>query len=702
MSFLNPFLLLGLLAIAIPLIIHLIQLRKPKKVRFSTLAFFQSLQESTLRHIRIKQWLLLAIRTLALLLLALALARPLLPAGSGSVSVQKQPAAVGILLDNSPGMGQVDQFGPYINQSKRIANEIISQGRGEDRFFIDVTNGASLELPGLGGSGASARIDEIRPENLGNFTLENLRSLIYRLEQAPQPVKYLYLLTDGQATQFADLQDHTEEMFEGSVRVITVGEAPQPNSAIVAVELENGGGGGDTGLLRVFVRNFGESPLQNQFLSLVQDQQVVGQHAVDLGPGEEGSFLLDMVLSEESSVVGRLLLEGDEMTFDNTRFVSLRRPVSRRVLLAEEESSGSSGFPSYLPAVMEASLDGNQSIEWVRGDLDQVTDPEGWDAVVLDGIARIPDYIQDELIRFVQEGGGLFFLPSADGDLNSYNRFLERGAVGRFSGILGSYGSFQAVTRLSPIREGHPLFEGIFETTEGEDLRINLPEIYYLYQLEREQSGNALPLLETSAGYPILLEHRIGSGRFLVSSVGTDPGWSDLPVKPIFAPLFYRAVHYLAMSDGELLDEHILGNQFRFQLSGQPGEITLEAGGQTIIPDRQVIHQGTRIDYEARDWQPGFLTLRADDYNYRIALNQSTMESDFRTLSDQELEQLLSPSFRDLSVRSISVSGEELTDVIQTGRFGVEIWHWFVSLALAVLIAETVISRAFRAESNVL
>ncbi|MEX2601896.1 MAG: BatA domain-containing protein [Balneolaceae bacterium] len=702
MSFLNPFLLLGLFAIAIPLIIHLIQLRKPKKVRFSTLAFFQTLQESTLRHIRLKQWLLLAIRTLALLLLALALARPWLPSGSGSVSGQQQPASVGLLIDNSPSMGQVDQFGPYINQIKRIADEIISQGRSEDRFFIEVTNGASLELPGLSGSGASARLDEINPENLGNFTLDNFRSLAYRLENAPQPVKQLYILTDGQATQITEFRDRSEEIYGGSVHVITVGETPQPNSAITSVELEHGGQSGNAGLLRVSVRNFGDSPLQNQFLSLEQNQQIIGQHAVELQPGEEDSFLLEMVLDEESSAEGRLELEGDEITFDNTRFVALRRPENRRVLLVKEESSGSSGFSSYLPVALQASFDENPSIDWVSGGVDLISGPDGWDAVLLDGIPRLPDFIQDELIQFVQQGGGLLFLPSADGDLNSYNRFLERAAAGSFSGISGSYGSFQAVSRLSPIRDGHPLLDGIFEMTEGEDLRINLPEIYYLYQFEQGPAGDTLTLLDTTSGHPVLLEKRIGSGRFLISSIGTDPGWSDLPVKPVFAPLFDRVIHYLTMSVGEHLEDHTLGEPFRYLLPGQPAEIVLEAGGQAILPDRQITHQGTRIEYEARDWQPGFLSLRIDDEVVRIALNQNTMESEFRTLSDQEMTQALSSSFRELSVRPLSVPGEELADVIQTDRFGIEIWHWFVILAFAALIAESIVSRAFKAESNVL
>ena len=79
MNFLNPLFLLGLLAVAVPVIIHLINLQRPQKVAFSTLSFFNELRKSTIRRIRIKQYLLLALRTLAIFFLALALARPFLP-----------------------------------------------------------------------------------------------------------------------------------------------------------------------------------------------------------------------------------------------------------------------------------------------------------------------------------------------------------------------------------------------------------------------------------------------------------------------------------------------------------------------------------------------------------------------------------------------------------------------------------------------
>src|SRR6056297_146677 len=99
MNFLNPFFLFGLFAVAIPVIIHLINLRRPQKVSFSTLSFFNELRKSTIRRIRIKQYLLMALRALAVLFLALALARPFLPPTLTGTSSSAEPKAVAIMVD---------------------------------------------------------------------------------------------------------------------------------------------------------------------------------------------------------------------------------------------------------------------------------------------------------------------------------------------------------------------------------------------------------------------------------------------------------------------------------------------------------------------------------------------------------------------------------------------------------------------------
>ena len=111
MTFLNPLLLLGLAAAAIPLIIHLFNFRRPRKIDFSSLAFLKELQKSTMQRVRIKQILLLILRMLAIACLALAFARPTLIGGLGGALGKRASSSMAIVIDNSRSMQLRDAQG---------------------------------------------------------------------------------------------------------------------------------------------------------------------------------------------------------------------------------------------------------------------------------------------------------------------------------------------------------------------------------------------------------------------------------------------------------------------------------------------------------------------------------------------------------------------------------------------------------------
>lgn len=702
MSFLNPFLLLGLLAVAIPLLIHLVNLRRPTKVRFSTLLFFDSIRSSTLNKIRIKKWLLLAIRIAAVLMLAFALARPFIPSGAGDVSEAGQPASIGILIDNSPSMSQVDQNGPFIDQAKGIASGILEHSRNDDRIYLEVTNGPSLDLPALTPDAAASRIAGLDPVNQGNFISENMRGLVNRLDQASQPHKRIYLITDGQVSQL-DPFDEGEPTFSDSypLQVFVAGDENQANVAITEMDLESEVLSRNQPVrLTVAVGNFSSSPVRNHFLSLHYQDEIAGEHQVNLEAGASAGFSFEIVPDEEDILTGSFLLEGDELTFDNRHYFSIRIPERRRILLVQDESASDATYSSYLSAVLEAALSANEflDVENVSWSSDLFAGDAHPDAVILDGVDHIPEYVLEDLVQFTQNGGGILFLPSANGDIRSYNRFLERTNTGQFTNVTGNYGSFEVIDRLSGFRQGHPVLEEMFDLAEDEDLRVNLPAIFYQYILEIRNESGIYRILNSGGDNPVLTEHSFGDGILMVSSIGADPGWSDFPVKPLFAPLFYRTVLYLATSEQGGLLGHTLGERFRFQMDGSPEDIVIEAGGQQIIPERRSAFQGLMISEDARDWEPGFAEIGANGEKIAVAVNQHTMESDFVALQDHQIADHLENYFGSVSVEQFQ---ERETDVLEQliAGYGREIWYWFIAGAIFLLLTESVVARLFKAES---
>src|SRR5437762_280754 len=134
MNFLNPLFLFGLGAAAIPVLIHLLTRRKPREVRFPSLDFLAEVNQSEIRRLRLKQWLLLLLRTLAVAFLALALARPSLQGGAHGGNAASTLVA---LVDVSGSMGAPDAEGrPLTATARRVVESLLATLGPADELLL--------------------------------------------------------------------------------------------------------------------------------------------------------------------------------------------------------------------------------------------------------------------------------------------------------------------------------------------------------------------------------------------------------------------------------------------------------------------------------------------------------------------------------------------------------------------------------------
>jgi len=699
MSFLNPLFLIALVSVGIPLLIYMLNLRKPKRIRFSTLAFFESLKSTSLRKIKIKRWLLMAIRMLAVAALALALAHPFLPSGAGMLATG-EPAAVGVIVDNSPSMGQIDRNGPYIEQAKEIASDIINLRDSDDRIVLNVTNGESLTLPYLTPSAAARELAELETVNSGNYLNRTISQTIQQLTSATEPNKLLYIISDGQVTQMSVLEELKQaEAYDVSLQFIRFGEAEPSNVGISDVSLEKSEG---ENLIRGIIKNYGSQQTGSQFLNVFVNDELLAQQVYDMRGGESEEYLFELPESDDRFIKVRFEIEGDELMFDNTYYAAVELPEERNVLYVGENSTQSGEFRSYLRPLLEASEQNSDRLLYSFETADNLMPDqfEGADAIVLDGIKSIPDYLSQAIIEQVQSGSGLLLLPAANGDIENYNRLLALSDAGRYSSIIGSYGSFERYDQLAPPESGHPILEVMFDRQEGEDLRVNLPELYYYYGINTVEGRATAPILTTRTGNIVLNEVSVGSGTLIYSAIGSDPGWSNFPVKPLFAPAFYRTVEYLASGEEATMNRHVLGNPFDITLSGaETGAVELQAAAGQIIPTTRQTFSGLNVFYLGEEWEPGWKTVQYGDESILFASNLNTMESQLESFNEQELTELLSTLFTNVDVRSAQNNRQQRLAGLKAASAGKDIWYWFIILAIILLMTESLVSRHYKAES---
>ena len=139
MVFLNPLVLWASLAIAVPIIVHLFNFRKPRQVLFSNLAFVRSVNQTVVQRLKLKQWLLLAARILAILALVFCFANPVIPENEGVVL--NQDRSVVLVIDNSESMSTADPKGTLLQQARLLGEEILKAHPETDEFQVQTTAG---------------------------------------------------------------------------------------------------------------------------------------------------------------------------------------------------------------------------------------------------------------------------------------------------------------------------------------------------------------------------------------------------------------------------------------------------------------------------------------------------------------------------------------------------------------------------------
>ncbi|ACY49594.1 BatA domain-containing protein [Rhodothermus marinus] len=704
MTFLNPLALLALAAAAIPVLIHLFHFRRPQRVAFSSLAFLKELQQTALQRLRIRQWLLLLLRTLALVCLVLAFARPVLRGPLASWTGGGTATVVGLVVDNSPSMAVRDAGGAYFAQARTIAAGILAQLDADARVCLVPMAGAAMTPEPVPRDVAEEQLRLLTIRHGARTLAAALREAYACVQQAQAPA-VLYAIGDLQASTLVDsLAQPVPEPLPALL--IPVGGQTPANLAIMDVRItsriiEQG----QPVRIEATLANFGTAVAEGVVATLSLEEQRVAQASVDLPPGGTARVTFTTTPARRGWLSGVVeLLQPDALLEDNTRYLVLHVPEVRRVLLV----AGMQARTDYL----ELALSPEIRQERVRFEITRIAE-EALPATALDsydvvGLVGLHDLSSGEvaaLARYVAEGGGLLFFPGADGRLEDYRRLLEALGAGQVRGLVGNWNGTTPIGTFDRMDLAHPLFEGLFVRLPGQrEIRTERPAVYFALNYA-PGSGLEQTLIRLSNGLPLLQEVRHGAGRVLLWTTAPDPAWSELPLRGLFVPLLYRSVFYLSGSEEEAQDALTAGMPARIRLQAFPTDAVPELVG----PDGQVYRAeperqgGARwARFEPGPAQPGIYELRAGNRVVRrVAVNPAVAESDLRPEAPEEAVRRLQEQ-TGLSVTLLEVpeaSPQAVAAALRQAQVGVELWNVLLGLALGLLVLEMLVALRTRIET---
>lgn len=715
MTFLNPLLLLGLAAAAIPVLIHLFNLRKLKTVEFSSLRFLKELQKTKMRRIKLRQLLLLALRTLLIASLVLAFARPVLRGSFAGLVGPHARTTMVFLVDDSPSTGVRNDGGVLLNQLRESAVAVTSLlGEGDELHVLPVSR-IGREDPAAPHLTAAAAAEAVRaiPAAAVSVPYQTAFGVAARvLAGARNANQEIYLFTDGQSTQFtrAAAPEDSADLFDDRQRVFLVEARPgrTDNRAVTRVRVVSSIlGQGVPAEVEATVQNFGEEPVRGLLVSLYLGGSRIVQQTVDLPPRSPVTLRFTAVPRSAGILQGVVQIEDDQLEADDRRWFVLPIPQTIRVLLASG-SREDERFPALaLGVASDSAGKGLFSVRRIDEADFGATDLSKFDLLVLAGLADFTPSEGERLGAFLRSGGGVVLFPGAGTRFDNYATTLfgplgippARGAQGEAATAEGSFLAFATVDT------DHPLFSGLFEDLPGRKpgLRraVESPRIYRTSR-PALRSGDQ-PIITLSDGTPFLAEYRVGEGRLLLFSVEAGLTWSDFPLKGAFLPLLHRSASYLAQRERDRR-EFLVGEPVECSVRLHEGVerssfVLRSPSGNEERMSVRTPSGGAVLLAAAGAAEPGIHTVHARGSGpplHAVVVNPLPDESDLRSADDAERSAFFSRTgLAGDRVRSIP-AGAALAGSVKESRFGVELWKHFLALALALAVAEMILGRERR------
>ncbi|MBU0475292.1 MAG: BatA and WFA domain-containing protein [Bacteroidetes bacterium] len=677
MVLLNPTILLGLLAASIPLILHFLNLRKIKKVEFSTLAFLKELQKSKVRKIKIKQLLLLLIRILIIVFLVLAFARPTLETTTiGGISSNAKTTAI-IIVDNSFSMSVVDEKGSFLNQSKVIVGNLISSFESGDEVYLILTSeGKSKSYP------TTQNIEAVGISFITSSLSKSLKIASEITSETKNLNKEVYIFSDLQKSTFFE-NDSLSENFnfsETKFYLFHFKSESVNNLAVTNLKLNN----------QIFelnkevgitseITNFSNANIVNRLNSLSLNGKRVAQKSISV----DGKQTISEEYQATPDITGIIEietnLEDDAIKHDNSFYSYISIPDKINVLLISNLADELLFVKSALMSNYSTSID-LQSIKpsELRG-----INLDNYNSLIISG--AVDDNYLAKIVEYISGGGNVILFPSPNPILHEENKFLSLLNMAPINRLATSENRV-SINTFDKIDFNHAIFNGIFAEKTQE---IESPTFYKYYKYSPSGTGRTIIQLQDNSSF--LSEYRLNKGKILFFNTCPILEWSNFPFKNIFAPLMNRSISYLA-SNFSNDESNIAGRNISVNISKRKSnqiKIVRPDGSEELINigDEKTIY----LNYSNTNLV-GIYKFYSNNILLDIkVVNFNSSESNLETISAEIFSGMVE---KESNVVFEISSSDDYKAKIASSRYGSELWKLFLILTLALALLEMYISRS--------
>ena len=673
MQFVYPGFLLALLAVSIPILIHLFNFKRYKKVYFSNIRFLKDVQEETKSSSRLKHLLILLSRILFISFLVLAFAQPFIPLSEQKSNNQEK--TVSIYLDNSFSMNNIGQYGQLFNTGKQYAYQIIKSYPASTKFQILTNENNAKNQRLYSQETALNRLGEIS-ESTNSRSIENSFLKQKRtLTEAESKNSEFFLISDFQSnSKSLELSiDSTDQ-----IHLIPLSGNMSSNLSVDSCWFENPI---RKSLIpeKLFVRitNHSEDNLTTIPVRLIINGSQKSIKNINIAGKTSEIFEFQYSVEQKGVIKGSIELDDHPITFDNKLYFSYSILEQSQVLIINSKDTskplgnlfaGDNNFNSLQ--ISQTKVAGNKI--------------NSNNLIVLNGITEISEGLNNEIQKWVENGGQLLVFPNQEGLNNNVNQMLSQMGASVY-GALDTNNS-----RVSTILYDHPLYESVFEDKKK---KPTLPLVNESFPMAKGTLPR-IDILKTINGQPFLTEQSYGKGRVYNFSVSSNETQSNLVKHPLFVVTLYQ-IGINNTSESKLSYTLGLDEYFESKNSSLPSTLIQLRGNETqFIPERR--NKGSLIQFWFFDQisKAGHFDLIQNNETLTgFAINYNKSESITNFIEIDELK-----SFADnynnvyLHNESFDSIGKSLSDL----AFGKQLWQYMLILALLMILFEILLIKFWR------
>jgi hypothetical protein len=651
LTFLNPLFLFGLAAGILPILIHRLTQRKAIPRKFSAVRLLLQSQRVTAKPQRLKHFLLLALRILAVLGLVFMMARPVFTR-AGLASLGGGVAKV-IILDNSLSMGFREERGERYDLAKKAAKEALKGFEGQVAIIptVDIQGRQTTpkEVQWMKTEEALKELEGI-PLSFGRGNTASALGLAYQRLRDLKTSKQILILSDMVRGDWEALDLSKLGMVsDADVTFLRIGgKGRDPNFCIKSVSLIEGEAVvGTPARLEAVVSNLSEKS-GTTLIQLYLSGTKVDQKSIDLKTGEDGKVYFELFLEKPSWIDGEVRLSGDSLPSDDIFYFSLKVREKVKVLIVDGDPRTSlKASESYylINALRPGGLESSPFLIRVITEAEVASvDLRPYDAIFLLNTAKP---YPSRLASFLESGKPAFIFLGDRASPEEYNAFtLLPWRIGELRD-LGQ--KPERIAQIDPSREAlHSLSRG------SESLRNTSFRRYFKIE------GSTKNLLTLGNQDPLLVEADIGKSKLFLFASSADLDWNDLPLKAAYLPMIQGLLKEAVNLTGSSLPTGLrVGEPFKEEV--RPVQISGPQGG------------------------PGIYQFSLPSGKVRRGVNPPFEESDLGKMAEGELQK----KFGTIAVKVIEYQEGTLKG-LQAGRK--ELWPFLLAFLMVVLAVEMVLA----------